>query len=142
MEGSGHDLLAAVKRLAVIPVAVCERRSELLQLKQDHGEGVRSFYARVKGKTDTCSNRIQCPHGCNGTVDYTSQVIKDVLVAGFSDCEIRRGVLGWQDLDVKNSTETITFIESKEMARNALPFSSCNSATGGGSSWIPKIRKR
>ena len=101
LDGSEHDLLTAVKKLAVVPVAVCVRRSELLQLKQYHGEGIRSFYARFKGKGDTCSYQIQCTHGCNGKVDYTSQVIKDVLVAGLSDCEIRRDVLGWQDLDVK-----------------------------------------
>ena len=43
-----------------------------------------------------------------------------MLVTGLSDPEIRRDVLGWTELDGKTALEIVTFVESKEMARNAL----------------------
>ena len=36
LEGTEQNLLAVMKNLAVIPVAVCVCRSELLQMRQDH----------------------------------------------------------------------------------------------------------
>ena len=43
-----------------------------------------------------------------------------MLVTGLSDPDIRRDVLGWTELDWKTALEIVTFVESKEMARNAL----------------------
>ena len=128
LEGTEKDLLAAIKRLAIIPVAKTVRRSDVLQMRQDHDEAVRAFYARVKGKADTCAYVVKCTHSnCGQQVDYTNEVIKDMLVTGLSDAEIRRDVLGWPDLDAKTAVETVTFIESKEMARNALLHSNSGS---------------
>ena len=129
LEGGETPLLEAIKKLAVIPTAVCVRRSEVLQLKQEYNEGVRSFYAKIKGKADTCAYTKSCPHGCNGQVDYTSEVIKDVLISGLADQDIRKDVLGWQDLDSRTATQTVTFVESKEMARNALSHDSSSSTS-------------
>ena len=42
------------------------------------------------------------------------------MISGLSDNDIRKEVLGWSDLDVKTVKDTVTFIESKEMARDAL----------------------
>ena len=60
--GTENELLAAIKRLAVTPVAISVRRSDLLSIKQDHGENVRSFYARINGKAATCAcnDLFQC----------------------------------------------------------------------------------
>ena len=128
LDGSEEDLLAAIKRIAIIPVAKTVRRSDVLQMRQDHDEGVRAFYSRVKGKADTCAYTVICTHSeCGRKVDYTHEVIKDMLVTGLADSEIRRDVLGWQELDAKTVLETVTFIESKEMARNALL--QCSSGT-------------
>ena len=48
--GSLPGLLAAMRSLAVIPVATCVLRTELLQLRQERDETVRAFSARVRGK--------------------------------------------------------------------------------------------
>ena len=48
------NVLAAIKRQAVIPVSLSTQRSELLSLKQEHGKLVEKFAARVKGRTATC----------------------------------------------------------------------------------------
>ena len=128
LEGGESALLEAIKKLAVIPTAICVRRSEVLQLKQEYKEGVRSWYAKIKGKADTCRYTKSCPNGCNGEVDYTSEVIKDVLIAGLADQDIRKEVLGWYNLDSSAVAQTVTFIEQKEMARNALSYDSSSTS--------------
>ena len=44
-----EQLLTAMRSLAVIPVATCVLRSELLQLRQERDEAIRAFAARVRG---------------------------------------------------------------------------------------------
>ena len=46
-------------------------------------------------------------------------VIKDILVAGVVDSEIRKDVLGWSELDAKTDKEVVTFVEEKEIAQKA-----------------------
>ena len=140
LEGSEEALLAAIKLHAIIPVAKTVRRTDVLQMRQDHDEGVRAFYASVKGKADTCGYVVKCTRAtCDTKVDYTQEVIKDVLITGLSDPEIRRDVLGWPELDGKTALETVAFIESKEMARNALLH--CNSGTMNALSTYRKQQK-
>jgi hypothetical protein len=56
-------------------------------------------------------------------VNYTDHVIRDVLLNGISDLDIRREVLGTADILGKPINDVIAVVESKEMARNALPSS-------------------
>ena len=56
--GTEEQLLAAIKQLAVIPVAISVRRTELLSLHQDRGENGRSYAARLMGKASTCAYTI------------------------------------------------------------------------------------
>ena len=114
-------LLNKIKLMAVIPVAICVRRAELLCAKQDHGESARSFYAKVKGKAATCSYSITCSSGtCTQVNDFTDVMVKDVVISGVADEDVKKEVLGWSDLDNKILEDTIRFIEAKEMARDAL----------------------
>ncbi|XP_066936345.1 uncharacterized protein [Clytia hemisphaerica] len=115
------ELLVLIKRLAVTPVAVSVRRSDLLSFSQCNDESARTFYARIRGKAATCAYAIECSDAqCNQSVDFTDTIIKDVFISGLSDDEIRREVLGWSDLDRKSIEETVAFVEAKEMAREAL----------------------
>ena len=47
------ELLAAMKRLAVIKIATSVRRTNLLAMKQPHGETIREYYANVKAAAAT-----------------------------------------------------------------------------------------
>ena len=47
-------------------------------------------------------------------------MVKDVLITGLADDDIRKEILGWAELDQKNVQETVNFIEAKEMARDVL----------------------
>lgn len=72
-----QDLLADIKRLAVIPVAESGRRSDLLAVKQSDGENVRLFSSRIKRKAATCAYSIACHQvACHQQVDFT-----DVMLA-------------------------------------------------------------
>ena len=120
-DGTESQLLAAIKQMAVVPVAISVRRAGLLAASQDHGENVRSFYAKVKGKAATCSYTIKCTSDtCNRIIDFTDTMVKDVVIANLADEDIKKDVLGWSELDDSNLDDTIKFIEAKEMARDAL----------------------
>ena len=122
------ELLTAIKQLAIQPVAISVRRTELLNLTQDRGEPIRSFQAKVKGKALTCNYRIRCSCDPPQDVDYTDCVMKDVLLNGLADEDIKKEVLGLQDLDTLSIADTVARIETKETARNAMTVN--NAAAG------------
>ena len=116
-----QELLDAIKKLAVIPVAISVRRSDLLSIRQCDGESIRTFFARIKGKAATCAYTADCTAPtCTQSVDFTDIIVKDVLISGLAEDEIKREVLGWAGLDESSMEETVSFIETKEMAREAL----------------------
>ena len=118
------ELLAGIKQLAVLSVALCVRKTELFSLRQDRGQPIRSFAANVKGKAHTCSFSKKCGiQTCGNEVDYSEDIVKHILLSGIVDEEIKREVLGLPDLDTKSLNETISLIESKEMAARAMSAS-------------------
>lgn len=124
-----EHLLAIVKRMAVTPIAISVKRSDLLATKQDHGEKTRSFFARINGKAATCSYVIDCNSDtCTNKVDFTDIIVKDVLISGLIDDDIKKDVLGCPHLDTQTVQETVSFIEAKEMARDALTKPTVNAA--------------
>ena len=113
--------MASIKRLAVISTATSVRKKELLTLRQDHGQPIRSFAARVKGKAQVCAFSKQCTaDGCDQIVDYTEDIVKYVVISGIVDEDIKKDVLGHADLDTRSLNDTISLIENKEMAVRAM----------------------
>ncbi len=127
------ELLAAIKRLAVIKIATSVRRTNLISMKQSHGESFREFYANVKAAAATCDFRVMCRHECctdKCAIDYTSSVVKDVLVAGIADTDIRKDVLAWTELDSKDDKGVVAFVEAKEIAQAAWTGSQTSGTAG------------
>ena len=120
------QLLAKLRSLAMIPVAISVLRTELLQLRQERRELFRAFATRVRGKAETCAYVMACT--CGQSVDYTDQMIRDVLLNGINDSDIRRDVLGTRDILNSLVNELISIVESKEIAQNATPSPSNLSA--------------
>ena len=119
-------LLAAMKAMAVDKVAVSVRRLKLFSLKQDHGQVFREFYANVKAQANTCAFSVKCGQQCclaknppAPPVDYTSQVVKDILICGAADNDIRRDILELDKLDEKTDKDIVAFVEAKESAKSA-----------------------
>lgn len=122
------DALATLKSIAVIPVALGVLRSELAAMRQDPDESFRTYAARVQGKAETCefktayhTNCSNCNNAINGDVYYTDDVIRDVLLNGISDMDIRREALSTENIQTKPVTDVIAFVETRETARNANP---------------------
>ena len=82
-----ENLLSVMRSLAVIPVATCVLRTELLQYRQERDEAFRAFSARVRSKAETCSYSAKCE--CGQALDYTDHIIRDVLLNGIYDPDIR-----------------------------------------------------
>ena len=93
------------------------------------------------GKAATCSYSIVCcSDNCTQNTDFTPIIVKDVLITGLVNDEIKREVLGWTELDIKRVDETVSFIEGKEMARDALnnqPIAAAVSSYKANSKTVP-----
>ena len=67
---------------------------------------------------------MTCPHACctekANKVEYTTCVIKDILIAGITEQDIWKDVLGIADLDKKSDKEIVELVETKEMASKAF----------------------
>ena len=87
----------AIKRLAVVSVAASVLRTELFSMKQDHGETVLAFSSRALSKARNCKLTVRCPH--DSDVDYSEEMVKQVVLAGMYDEEIKRKVLSTVGID-------------------------------------------
>lgn len=122
IEEGEKALTEAIKKMAVLQVAISVRRFKLLSTKQEPGQLFREFFANVRASASTCDYTVPCPHACcreKEHIDYTSRVVKDILVAGIVDNDIRQDVLGNPQLDSKIDKDIVKFVEEKEMAKNA-----------------------
>ena len=119
-----------MESIAVIKVAIGVRRAELMNLHQDHDEPFRTFATRVRSKAETCNFTTvsECDCGKSNVTSYTEEAIKDVMLAGVGDDDIRREVLSTEDILSRSSFDIISFIESKEMGRHATENSRTISA--------------
>ncbi len=125
---SVDEALHIMRSFAVIPVSRGVLRSELAALRQEPDEQFRTFAARVQGKAEACDFKTkfsgtcgQCGTECSGDVYYTNDAIRDVLLNGIADIDIRREALGTTDIQDMPINNVIAFIEGREMARNANP---------------------
>jgi len=118
---SEQELFSMIKQLAVIHVSFGVQLSDFLSTRQDLTVNTRSFAARLKGKASTCSYTCTCPKDvCNQVIGFTDIILKDVIVTGLADEDIRKEVLGWESLGEKDINETIGFVKEKAMACDAM----------------------
>ena len=112
-------VLEEMRRLAVIRTAKGRARADLMKMNQGNDEPFRRFSARVQGKAQLCGFRTnyKCECGRESSVDYTNEVIKDVIVAGINDEGVRTRVLETEELDEKSMNEVISLVERKEESR-------------------------
>ena len=101
-----------------------------MELRQAADEPFRTFAANVQGKAETCAFLTTAECVCNRTIqaEYKDETVKDVLLSGIADTDIRREALSTTDIQKKSVNDVIAFVESREMARNATPSSNVLSA--------------
>ena len=86
-----------------------------------------TFAARARGKAETCEVSAKCE--CTKTVNYSDHMIRDVLLNGISDLDIRCEVLGVPEILSRTVIDVIGLVEGKEMALKAVPSSNLSSVS-------------
>ena len=122
-----EQVLAAIKQLAVRQESTMVARVTLHNMHQDRDEPIRAFCARLRGQAGTCDFQTECTH-CHENTFYTDTMIRDVLIRGISDQDIKLDLLGERNQDM-TLEEVIQYVESKEAGKRSaarLDFSSCN----------------
>ena len=117
------DLLKLIQKVAVQPENMWVTREILHSMKQDVGEPIASFAARLKGQARLCgfSKEVTCEvEGCTGsnTVDFTEVVVMGDIVRGLADNEIKAAVLGEVEQRTKLE-DLVSLIQAKEYGRTS-----------------------
>jgi hypothetical protein len=111
------EVIRQMKLLAVRQENVLVARIELYEMQQDVEESIRSYAARVKGQADVCKYIINCPN-CKHDVNYTIEILKDIVVKGILDGQIRLDLLGNDNQEMSYS-EVLRFVEAKESGKRS-----------------------
>lgn len=134
-------LLGAIKRLAVIEESTLVSRYKLHNLRQDIDEPIRSYAARIRGQAHICKLYVPCPQCHFLEVDFSDQIIKDVITKGIIDEDIRLTLLGEKNQDM-SLEETISYIEAKECGKKSACRLLDNTSTTAATSRYKKSRKQ
>ena len=102
---------ATIRKLAVREENTMVSRVLLQSMHQDRDEGVRNFAARLNGQADICKYVITCT--CGVEVNFTEQMVRDTLIRGLEDPEIRQDILGHENQDI-GLEAVLKIVEAKE----------------------------
>ena len=114
---STEEVMEAIKKLAVREENAMVARVQLHNMRQDRDETIRSFGARLRGQAGVCKFLVQCPE-CNTQVNYTENVLRDVVTRGLADEDIQLDLLGEKNQDM-TLEEVFQFIEAKESGKRS-----------------------
>lgn len=109
-------MLDSIKSLAVRQENIMVARFQLQKMQQDHGESVRAFAARLRGQSTICDFTITCEF--QRTVNYSPVMIRDSLIRGLEDEEIRLELLSKSDQNM-SLDETIQIAEARESGKRS-----------------------
>lgn len=120
-------LLAAMHSLAAKPCCNMCPTHRTVTVAPRARQGILGICSQ--GTRESRDLRFQCKVGVQGraSVDYTDHVIRDLLLNGVSDPDNSKDELGMKDILTKLINDVIAFVETEEMARNALPSVSLSS---------------
>ena len=112
-----HNVLAAIRQLAVREENTMVARVTLNNMTQDREETVRAFGARLRGQAGVCKFVLKCSN-CNEDMNYTDAILRDVLTRGLYDSEIQLDLLGDQNQNM-TLEEVFQFVEAKEAGKRS-----------------------
>ena len=135
------NALAAIKIVAVLPVALGVRQAKALDTKQSEGQRFRMFVDQIRERVVDCAFSTPCTHAvapnvkCNAVAncvghDYTDAIIRLIALNGIFDPDIKREALAIADINSKTINEIISLVESKEIARDQALGASAASISG------------
>jgi len=112
-----NTILTSIKSLAVRQENIMVARIQLQQMRQDRDEPVRAFAARLRGQAGVCNFKKECT--CASVVDFSDIMIRDTLIRGLEDEEIRLDILGQSKQDM-NLEDVLDSHHSSYCSRNQL----------------------
>ena len=110
-------ILDHMKTLAVRQENVMVARCHLQQMTQDRDEPVRTFAARIRGQAGVCRFEVDCP-ACTHTINYSDIMVRDAIIRGLEDSEIRLDILSESDQDM-SLEKALQLIEAKESGKRS-----------------------
>ena len=114
---TADEVMAAIKKLAVRAENILVARVELHNTQQDRDEPIRNYAARLRGQANICKFTVTCPT-CAVDINYTEQVLRDIITRGLADHEIQLDLLGDKNQNM-SLDEVIQFIEAKEAGKRS-----------------------
>ena len=112
-----EEVMAAIKKLAVRVENSMVARVRLHNMRQDRDETIRSFGARLRGQAGICKFTIKCAN-CENDVNYTENILRDVVTRGVADSDIQLDLLSDKNQDM-TLEEVFQFIEAKEAGKRS-----------------------
>ena len=114
---TAEEVLEAIKKLAVREENAMVARVQLHNMRQDRDETIRSFCARLCGQAGVCKFLVKCPD-CDKDVNFTENVLRDVITRGLVDDEIQLDLLGEKHQDM-TLEEVLQYVEAKESGKRS-----------------------
>ena len=110
--------LARMKDLAVIRIHKSVHLMNLYRMTQESDEAIRAFVARVMGTADMCAMTIKCPKDeCGTDVSYRDEVVKQVIIHGMINLEIKQRVLSrCGNGELSTLADLIDYVSAEESA--------------------------
>ena len=91
----------------------------LHNMRQDRDEPIRNFGAMLRGQAGVCKFFMQCP-GCSKDVNYTDQILRDVVTRGIVDTDLQLDLLG--DCNQNMTLEEVLRIEKLTLFNRDLYY--------------------
>ena len=110
-------VLEKIKALAIHEENSMVACVALQEMRQDAGEMIRKFSARVRGQAGVCKLVVKC-HSCEAEVSYIEQAMRNVICHGIADPEIQLDLLSDANQDM-TLEEVLQFIEKKEAGKRS-----------------------
>ena len=123
-----NKLLARMKELAVIKIHKSVHLMNLYRMCQESDEAIRAFVARVTGTADMCGMTVKCPkEGCNTEVSFRDEVVKQVIIHGMANLEVKQRVLSRSgNGELETLSKLVDYISAEESAMSETVSLSTN----------------
>ena len=111
------DLMTEMEKAAVEKQSDMLNEVKLMEAKQERGEPVRKYLARLRGLADICKLSVECL-SCHETASYVDRIIITTLVKGLVDNETKGEILS--KVQLLSLEDTIAFVEASEKGQRSL----------------------
>ena len=90
------SVLEFTQCLAVKKLNIMVAKHDFHLMLRERDESIRNYTARLRGQAKICNFQVKC-NKCKDNVDYSSIEIRDVLVSGLADPDIRENIFSEKD---------------------------------------------